>query len=405
MRPARPYRWDAGPAVVVPGTSATVLAVVLVVAALLAGHPHPVAALEPPPEPVLDDAPPGWPDPGNLAFAAYVLADGATGQVLAEQLAHTPRSVASTIKVLTALTVVERTDLDDEVTVGDEVLDVGGAAVGLEPGDTWTVEELLDALIARSGNEAAEALAVHVGGSFDGFLELMREDAAALGLGEPPLVSPSGLDDDNQLSAMDLLTIGRTALADDELRPILARETVDLPSVGPIESRNEFLLTEPDATGVKTGYTIAAGYSLIASAERDGRELVAVVLGAGEDPARFEAAGTLLDLGFEDFEPQTLTTEVTYGVAGGRVTLTVAPVEVTTPTGSTPAVTHPLLRPPEDDLALDVTVDEVVVGSVDAQLDRDVVGEDAEGPAALGRAAADGVYAALRAAAADQDLR
>ena len=385
------------------------VAAALVVALLLVGVTPvavPAAALEPGPTPTIEGPQPGWPRLIGAEAAAVLLLDTATGQVLVATNEDERRPVASTIKVLTALTVLERVDLDDEVTVGEEVVGVPGSGVGLEPGDTWTVEELVDALIARSGNEAAEALAVHVAGSRSAFLELMEEDAAALGVPGLELVSVSGLDDDNLLSADDLARLAAAGLVHPELGPVLAREVVTLPGQGELPTRNELLARYPDATGVKTGFTSAAGYSLIGSAERQQRELVAVVLGAGEDPARFELATRLLDLGFDGYEPRLLDTELRFAVAGGSVALEVEEHEVVVPTGESASLSLPVAsRPPEGDVQVPILVGEREVGRLPAVLDRSQAPAPVEaGAADIGRAAVDGVYAALRARAATQGL-
>lgn len=381
----------------------------LAVVLLLAGVTPvavPAAALEPGLTPTIEGPQPGWPRLIGAEAAAVLLLDTATGQVLVATNEDERRPVASTIKVLTALTVLERVDFDDEVTVGEEVVGVPGSGVGLEPGDTWTVEELVDALIARSGNEAAEALAVHVAGSRSAFLELMEEDAAALGVPGLELFSVSGLDDDNLLSADDLARISAAALVHPELGPVLAREVVTLPGQGELPTRNELLARYADATGVKTGFTSAAGYSLIGSAEREQRELVAVVLGAGEDPARFELAARLLDLGFDGYEARLLDAELRFAVAGGSVALTVEEHEVVVPTGESASLSLPVAaRPPEGDVQVPILVGEREVGRLPAVLDRSRAPAPVEaGAADIGRAAVDGVYAALRARAAAQGL-
>ena len=369
----------------------------------------PAAALEPPPEPPVVERPAGWPGPPSLAADAALLVEADTGQVLFEHRADEPRAVASTIKVLTALTVLERADLDDEVTVGEEVEDVPGSGVGLAPGDTWTVEQLIDALIARSGNEAAEALAVHIGGDVAGFTDLMAADAAALGVDDLEVTSPSGLDDDQRLSARELATVARAGLADDRLRPFLGRDQVELPGEGELPARNELLDRYDGATGVKTGFTAAAGNSLVASAERDGRELVAVVLGAGDDPARFDQAAALLDLGFDAYGRTLLGGELALAVAGGEVRLRVDPTPVTVPLDVEVALGWPsLTRPPTT--AADVAIrlgDDAggpVIGELSAALDESRGPEPDSQGERLGRAVVDGVYAGLRAGAAVDGL-
>lgn len=354
-------------------------------------------------EPLIEGIPDGWPRSLGTEASAYVVLDADSGQLLAGRDHTVRRPVASTVKVLTAYTALQRVDLDDEVTAGEEVLDVPGSGVGLAPGETWSVEELIDALIARSGNEAAEALAVHVAGSTEAFLRLMEEDAAALGRPGLELVSVSGLDDDNRLSAVDLAVISRAALAHEELRPALARTAVTLPSEGDVETRNELLDRYEGATGVKTGFTSAAGNSLIGSAVRDGREVVAVVLDAGDDPARFEQAAALLDLGFERFEERDLGASLVYAVAGGSVTLSVDDLEVVVPSDHEASLNLPVaVRPPEVAGTAELVVDGAELAEITATIDREEPDTSPRGASGIGHAAADGVYAALRARAANQ---
>lgn len=385
-------------------------ALVTAVAVLLAGTAGLPAGAEPapltPPPVVVElDPPASWPVPDGLdGLAAYLLLDATTGQVLIAGDIDTRRPVASTIKVLTALSAVRRVGLDEPVTVGDEVLDVPGAGVGLEPGDTWTVAELIDAVIARSGNEAAEALAVHVAGDTDAFLRLMEADAAALGLTGLELVSVTGLDDTQLLSARDLATIARAALEDPVLGPRLAARTVALPELGAERSRNELLFDRDDATGVKTGFTTPAGFTLIGAAERGEVRLITVVLGADEDPERFTLTSRLLDTGFERFGPVELGAELRLAVAGGYLDLVVEPVALALPVGRPASLVLPLpVRDPEGDLSVTVDVDGEAYGERTARRDPGGLPAPVTGAPALGRALVDGTYAALRAAAAAAD--
>ncbi len=366
----------------------------------------PAQALEPGPTPLIEEPLPSWPRPIGMEAAAYVLLDTTSGQVLAARNADERRPVASTVKVLTALTALERVDLDEEVTVGDEVLDVPGSGVGLQPGDTWTVEQLIDGIIARSGNEAAEALAVHVAGSVEEFLRLMEADAAAIGVRGLELVSVSGLDDDNLLSAQDLAMLSQAALAHEELAPVLARREVTLPGEGTVDSRNLLLGSYADATGVKTGFTAAAGNSLIGSAARGERELVTVILDAGDDPARFDAARRLLDLGFDAYTVRSLSASLGFSVAGGALVLEVAETDLVLPAADEAVLELPIAaRPPEGDAQVPVVSDGEEVGRLPAVLDRSRQPAPTDDPAAqLGRAAVDGAYAVLRARAASQEL-
>lgn len=386
------------------------LVVALVLVALLPGVR--AAALEPPPAPPVELTailPAVMPDP---QVAAWIVVDLTTGQVLSGAAIDERRPVASTIKVLTALSVVTRAPLTERVTVGSEVAGATGSTVSLSPGDTWTVGELLDGLVSRSGNDAADALAVHVGGDLDGFLALMGEDAEALGLGALTLTSASGLGDGNLLSARDLATIARVALADPVLAPVLGRRTVTLPGLGEVETRNELLLRDPTATGVKTGFTTAAGYSLIASVERDDRGLLAVVLGADEDPARFDLAEQLLELAASATRVAEATADLEVLIAGGgAVAYRLAPVALTVPTAASLAVV-PVLpdRPEVSELPAALHLDAEVVG--DLQLVRTGATAPAAAAAAaaaedgaIARALADGLYAVLRATTREDLLR
>lgn len=342
-----------------------------------------------------------WPTAPDVTAEAFLLLDARSGQSLAEGAADRPRPVASTVKLLTALTVLRHAAETEIVEVGPEVTGLEGASVGLTPGARWSVTDLLEGLLVRSGNDAAMALAFHVGGSLEGFLRLMREEAADLGLEDVTLVSPSGLDDANRLSARDLAIITRAALEEPVIAGLVAAQTVEIPTDPAAETRNELLGTYPGATGVKTGYTEAAGWSVIASARRDGRTLIAVVLASSGPEQRFTDAAALLDHGFDNFVELTPTTHATLRVAAGDVT-----IQATGPR---------LLVPSADpDVAVEFQVP-VEVGEVPSEVPVTWQGDDlgiaivrvgevdrapVEGAGSIARYLADRGYAAMRAATA-----
>ncbi len=235
--------------------------------------------------------------PPPVSAEGAIVADVALGQIVFEKDAHWPLPPASTTKIMTALVALEHGRLDETVTVQASAL-VGGAKMGLVAGEQLTLEDLLYGLLLRSGNDAAVAIAQHVGGSVDGFVEMMNDEAARLGLKNTHFANPHGLDNiDHYTSAYDLLVITRRALAN----PVFARivATTDY-TVGShqMHNRNELLSTYPGADGVKTGTTTAAGECLVASATRDGHQIVAVVLGSQD---RYADATVLLDYAFSGY--------------------------------------------------------------------------------------------------------
>lgn len=310
-------------------------------------------ALEPPAPPLLLDLPaPPAPAP-DVTAQAWALVDARSGQLLDGRQVDEPRPVASTVKLLTALTVVERAGLDDRVVIPDAVNGVGGASTSVDPGETWTVADLLNALLVRSGNDAATALATHIGGSVEGFVDLMRQDATALGL-EPSLVTPSGLDDDNRLTPRDLGTLARAVLATPSLAGIVAQPSVSLPDLGLVPSRNLLLDQYAGANGLKTGFTSASGYSVVGSATRDGRTLIAVVLGADAEQSRFDDAAALLDHGFAASDEVRVGRAARLRVGGRWIDVATDARWVTVAAGTQVAVEWELPR--RTDLASDVVV-------------------------------------------------
>ncbi|MDQ3932772.1 MAG: D-alanyl-D-alanine carboxypeptidase, partial [Actinomycetota bacterium] len=318
------------------------------------------------------EPPRGWPAPPALSSPSYLLVAADTGQALASKDADLRRPVASTVKVLTALSVLRRASLDQMLTVGEEVrgLPSDAAAVGVEPGEAWTVGDLLEGLIARSGNDAALALAVGVGGTVEGFVNLMAGDAATLGLDGVALYEPAGLGDRNRLSARDLADITRAAMTDPRFVALVTQRLVDLPGVGSIQSRNRLLREYPGALGVKTGFTAISGRCLVAAAERDGRRLLAVVLGSTLPEGHFADAKTLLDFGFANFASVPVAgadPKVELRLPGRWVALDAAPTSLFVP-ASEPvlalAVQPPVEATPELATTLEVRWRGVELGSL-----------------------------------------
>jgi D-alanyl-D-alanine carboxypeptidase (penicillin-binding protein 5/6) len=237
----------------------------------------------------------------HLTADSAILVDGDTGTVLWEKGPHEPRPIASTTKIMTAVLVLERLRLGHVVKIAPGVPRTPLVREGLRAGERVPVWKLLDGLLIYSGNDDALALAVASAGSRPRFLALMNEKARELGLLDTHFASVSGvIDEDNFSSAWDLAALARYALADPRLRAIVRTRIARVPWSAPTYrkvyvNKNDLLRTYRGADGVKTGWTTTAGHCLVASAQRNGVRLIAVVLHAS-DPYR--DARRLLDLGF-----------------------------------------------------------------------------------------------------------
>ncbi|MDO9556902.1 MAG: D-alanyl-D-alanine carboxypeptidase family protein [Coriobacteriia bacterium] len=234
------------------------------------------------------------------------------GEVLWSRDADVERAMASTTKIMTAVVVLESVEnLDEVIIVPAKAVRVGESAVGIKAGEQQSIRDLLAAMLVHSANEAAVALALFVSGSEEGFADLMNAKVAELGLEHTHFVNSHGLDEpDHHTSASDLATLAEYAMRNPVFREMVAAETVRIP--GPdgqrtIETSNILLGRYEGADGVKTGWTDDAGYCVVASAERDGIQLVAVVLGADSDAERFNEAEQLLDWGFSHYRLQTIS--------------------------------------------------------------------------------------------------
>lgn len=238
--------------------------------------------------------------PPEVTAAGAVLWDPADGKVLYGVQESVGRPMASTTKIMTILLALEAGTVDDEVTVSPAAAGQGGASLGLQAGQRLPMRSLLAGLLLRSGNDAAQAVAEHVAGSEAAFVSRMNARAGELGLEDTRFVNPSGLTDDlaHHASPLDLVRLAAHAMSDQDFAAWAGARFLTVPGLAPMESRNELLGTYPGATGVKTGYTALSGYSLVASATRDGRTLYTAVLGS---QANFADTARLLDHGFDDF--------------------------------------------------------------------------------------------------------
>lgn len=262
-------------------------------------------------------AKPDWPSDTGIMAEAGIVIDMDSGTMIFGQNSRQAYFPASITKLVTAYVVLQHAQLDEIVTFSDDAVNNvesgSGNSLSLAVGDTLTVEDCLYAMLLRSSNQAANALAEHVGGTRDGFVDMMNETIAELGCTGSHFKNPSGLNDPEQLvTPYDMALIARVAFADPELLKIASAKSYKLPatSLNPdgltigIEHR---LLREgdelhyPDAVAGKTGWTSLAGNTLVTYAERDGRRLISVVL-KGSQPQYYADTVTLLNFGFERFQ-------------------------------------------------------------------------------------------------------
>ena len=239
----------------------------------------------------------------SVAAKGAVLIDAKSGRVLFGQNENERFPMASTTKIMTALLALENCSLDEEVTASENASGVPGTSIYLGVGETLSMEEMLYGLLLRSGNDAAVAIAEHVSGSAEDFAARMNARAAELGA-DAHFVNPHGLDaDGHEASALALARIFRQAMQNGDFRRITGTQKATIPWVGNdfsrvLSNKNRLLTTYPGATGGKTGYTSDAGRCLVFSAEREGMELIGVVLGC---PNWFDEAGRMLDWGFANY--------------------------------------------------------------------------------------------------------
>ncbi len=274
-------------------------------AAQQAPPPTPVPpAGSPSPYPTALETPRPSTRPPRVAAGSALLADLDSGEVLWERSPDQRRPIASVTKIMAGLLVVEATEPGEVVTASRNAASQSGALLGLDAGEAQPVRELLMALLLQSANDAAIALAEHVGGTVDAFVDGMNRRARRLGARDTRFASPNGLDDRGYSTARDIAAITVEALGDRTFRQVVATRfhRVPDPEGEPrrIQNRNALLWLYPGAIGVKTGFTSAAGFCLVAAAERDGLGLVAVVLGAPSAP--WSDAAEMLNHGFATWE-------------------------------------------------------------------------------------------------------
>lgn len=224
--------------------------------------------------------------PGPLSAPSAVVVEMSTGETLYELNSHETRAPASLTKIATALATLDHAALDDmvEVTVDGAELSraTDSTVMGLEPGQTLSVRDLLYGLLLPSGNDAALQLAEYVGGGTLPFAEMMNAKALELGLYDSHFANPHGLDEpDHYTSAYDIAMLGRALMQQPDLAPIVGTRVYTPAWDGPsVWNGNRLLNLYPGIIGTKTGFTDNAGQTIVATGERDGLQMVVSVMGS-----------------------------------------------------------------------------------------------------------------------------
>ena len=248
----------------------------------------------------------------EIAAPSAILMDAATGTVLYEKNADELLPPASVTKIMTLLLVMEALDSgkigwDDMVVTSDAAAAKGGSQVYLEPGEQMSMDEMLKSVVVSSANDCATALAEHVAGSESAFVSMMNQRAAELGMTNTHFVNCTGLDDgedaaEHLTTARDIAIMSQALLRHDAIRKYTTiwMDTVRNGQFG-LSNTNKLVRFYEGTTGLKTGFTQGAGHCLSASAQRNGIELIAVVLHCASSTDRFESAKALLDYGFANY--------------------------------------------------------------------------------------------------------
>ena len=248
----------------------------------------------------------------DLPAPSYVLMERSTGEVLLEHNAHERLRPASVTKVMTLLLIMEALDdgrigWDDMVQTSAAAAAKGGSQIYLEENEQLPLEEMLKSIVVSSANDCACAMAEHIAGSEAAFVEMMNARAEQLGMTDTRFVNCTGLDDEPEAAehlttAYDIALMSRELLGHEAIKKYTTiwMDTVRDGQFG-LSNTNKLVRFYDGTTGLKTGYTSAAGHCLSASAERNGMELIAVVLHCASSTDRFESAKALLNYGFSNY--------------------------------------------------------------------------------------------------------
>lgn len=243
-----------------------------------------------------------------------IVYDRNSGQILFGKNENEKRKMASTTKIMTAIIVIENSHLDDIVTISSKAAGTGGSRLGLHTNDKISVKNLLYGLLLCSGNDAAVALAEHVGGTVGGFAELMNQKCSDLGLISTHFVTPHGLDnEEHYTTAYELAIITNYALKNDIFRKVVGTKNYTITinnSSKTLSNTNELLGNLDGVYGVKTGFTNGANRCLVTAVKRDQLDIICIVLGADTKKDRTKDSIELIEYVFQNFEPVNIKEKI-----------------------------------------------------------------------------------------------
>ena len=236
---------------------------------------------------------------------AAIIYDRTTKQIIWGKNENEKRAMASTTKIMTALVVLENSNLSDVVTISKKAAGTGGSRLKISAGDKITINDLLYGLMLRSGNDAAVALAEYVGGSIEGFANLMNKKAKELGLNNTNFVTPHGLDNEKHYTtAYELAVLTDYALNNETFAKIVNTKSTSININGNsrnIYNTNELLGYMQGVNGVKTGFTNGAGRCLVTSCTRDNNQIITIVLGCDTKKQRTSDSSKLIEYAFKNY--------------------------------------------------------------------------------------------------------
>lgn len=236
----------------------------------------------------------------------YIVYDRISKSMIIGKNEDVKSAMASTTKIMTSIVILEKADLDEMVTVSAKAGGTGGSRLGLKRGDKASVRDLLYGLMLRSGNDAAVALAEHVGGSVKGFAELMNEKAIELGLTNTHFVTPHGLDDANHYTtALELAKLTDYAMNNETFAKIVGTKSTTIyinNQSRQINNTNELLGVLNGVVGVKTGFTNNAGRCLVTETKRNNMDIITIVLGADTKKDRTKDSVNLIEYTFSKYK-------------------------------------------------------------------------------------------------------